>query len=139
MTVRRWRSGSAKPGSLVSPVARHTAGFLIAVIGAMALSRANPGADEPVTWLLGGLLIGAACGLLGGGWVGLLFVVAGLWIGTWFAPDRPVEIDPDTLQRLGTVGPPFLAAVAGASVAYAVVLVGLRRVRPSGLTQRPSR
>lgn len=139
MAIRRWSAGVSKPGSLASPVARHLASFVIAVAGALALSRVGPGVDQPLTWLVGGLVIGAVCGVLGGGWLGVLFVVVGLWIGMWFDPTRQAEPAADTLHALGTVSPAYIAAVTGAIVAYALVSVGLRRARDSGLTQRPSR
>ena len=135
MAVRRWSSGVSQPGSLASPVARHLASFLVAVVGALALSRV----DQPLTWLVGGLVIGAICGVIGGGWLAVLFVVAGLWIGMWFDPTRQAEPAVDTLRALGAVGPAYLAAVTGAIVAYALVSLGLRRARDSGLIQRPSR
>lgn len=139
MAVRRWPSGVSKPGSLVSPVARHLASFLVAVVGALALSRVAPGVDQPLVWLVGGLVIGAICGALGGGRLGVLFVVAGLWIGMWFDPTRQAEPAADTLHALGTVGPAYIAAVIGAIVAYALVLLVVRRLRASESIQRPSR
>jgi hypothetical protein len=139
MATRRWPTSGPKPGSLVSPTVRHLASFLIAAAAALALSRIAPGVDQPLVWLLGGLAIGLICGLLGGGWLGLFFVVAGLSIGLWFDPNRLAEAGADTLHALSAVGPAYLAAVTGAIVAYALVLIVLRRLRASGLIQRPSR
>jgi hypothetical protein len=139
MAPTSWPASASKPGSLASPFTRHLASFLIAVAGALALSRLAPGVDQPLVWLVGGVAIGLVCGVVGGGWLGLLFVVAGLWIGLWFDPIRQAELPADTLHALSAVGPAYLAAVTGASVAYAVALLIRRRLRESGLIQRPSR
>lgn len=139
MASRAWPGSESKPGSLTSPVVRHLASFLIAVAGALALSRIAPATDQPLVWLIGGLVIGLVCALLGRGWLGLLFVVAGLSIGIWFDPNRQFETGADMLHALGSVGPAYLAAVTGACVAYALVLFVLRRLRGSELIQRPSR
>lgn len=139
MATGAWPSSGPKAGSLTAPVARHLAVFLIAVGGALALSRIGPGVDQPLAWLLGGLAIGFACGVVGGGWMGLLFVVAGLWIGLWFDPDRQAGPAAETLDALSEVGPAYVAVVIGACAGYAVALLVLRRLRESGLIQRPSR
>jgi len=139
MATRAWPSSGPKQGSLTGPVARHVAVFLIAVGGALAVLRIGPGSDQPLAWLLGGLAIGFTCGVVGGGWMGLLFVVAGIWIGLWFDPNRQAEPAAEALDALSAVGPVYVAAVIGASAGYAVALLVLRRLRESGLIQRPSR
>ncbi len=139
MAAGGWPASDSEPGSLTSPFARHLGGLLIAAAGVLALSRIAPGLDQPVVWLAGGLAIGLVCGLLGGGWLGVFFLVAGLSIGLWFDPNRQAEPGRDTLHALSAVGPAYLAAVTGAIVAYAVALLVLRRLRGSGLIQRPSR
>ena len=139
MVAKPWPTSGPETGSLVSPMVRDTAILLISAAGAVALSRMAPAADQPIVWLLGGLVIGLACGLIGGWWLGLLFIAAGLSIGVWLDLDRHSEPAFDTLHVLGAVAPAYLAAIGGASATYAGVLLVVRRVRASGLIQRPSR
>jgi len=139
MAAKPWPTSRPETGSLVSPMVRDMAIFLISAAGAVALSRMAPTADQPFVWLLGGLVIGLACGLIGGWWLGMIFVAAGLGIGLWLDLDRHSEPSLDTLHVLRTVAPAYLAAISGASVTYAVTLLVVRRVRASGLIQRPSR
>jgi hypothetical protein len=100
------------PRSLVWPFARHAAAFLIAAQVAYWLSAAVRPADQPVPWLLSGVIVGALAGLLSRTWLGAVFVTVGASVG--------LVLD---LQRHGAAFDEL--AASGAIYAGALLVAGL--------------
>lgn len=121
---RRMRS-AARPGSLVSPFLRHA--LILAGVAALAFwLRLNvPTEGQALVWIGAGLLVGLLAGLVGGGWVGLLFLPLGAALGVIVELHLRVGPGAAALAELRAAGPTLLAAGAALVLAYAVALVGL--------------
>ena len=125
---RRMRS-TGRPGSLVSPFLRHA--LIFAGVAALAywLRLTIPIEGAALLWIGAGLLAGLLCGLIGGGWVGLLFLPLGAALGVILELHLRVGPGASALAELQSGGPILLAAGAAMLLAYAVVLVGLLLLR----------
>jgi hypothetical protein len=121
---------------MVGVVLRHLAAFLIGVGGVLALARYAPPAEQPIVWLVGGLVIGLVGALVGRGWLGFLFVATGVAVGVWLDPTRSASAAGSVFDTVSEASMAYAGALIGAVVAYAAatMAMGARRVsRPNGL------
>jgi hypothetical protein len=116
----------ARPGSLVSPFARHGLIFFAAVSATYLLASRFPAAQEATIWLVGGAVLGVLAGVVGRSWVGLFFLMVGLGIGLLLELHlRLGPGNPAATQELANNAVIYLASLAALVLGYAAVVIGM--------------
>lgn len=121
---------TTRPGSLTLPFLRHTLVFVGVAAAAYLLRVYLPVEQQPMLWLAAGLLTGLLAGIVGGGWIGLLFVPLGAALGVMLELHLRLGAGAAALEDLQSAGTILLASAALMLVGYTVGSVGLRLVRP---------
>lgn len=124
--------GRTRPGSLVSPVVRHSLIFAGTALAAYAASAELGIAAGQTTWLLAGAAVGVIAALIAMGWLGLPFMTVGAVAGLLLEYHLRLGPTPQAAHQLVDNAGLYLAALATAAVAYLIggaliILLGRRR------------
>ncbi|MDP8905602.1 MAG: hypothetical protein M3N29_09895 [Chloroflexota bacterium] len=121
---------------LPSPFFRHLAVLLLGAGVMLALvAPGSPIGSDQAMWLVLGGAAGVIAGLIGRGWLGLLFLLSGIAAGLLLALAWQFGSTEGAAHDLGSHGPAYASvaavALAGYVLAYLLVLiVGPRLRRP---------
>jgi hypothetical protein len=120
---------SRKPGSMVSPVIRHLLVFGAAAIVAFYLGSSFAIAEQASLWLAATGVVGLAAGLVSRGWLGLPFLLVGLFVGRLVELQMRFGAGPLPAEALTGDVALYLAAVATAAAGYVVAVLLLQVIR----------
>jgi hypothetical protein len=120
-----------RPGSLASPFLRHALVGAIAGVGAYLLARHAPAPQQPLAWLLAGVIVGAVAGPIGRNFLGVLFAITGWIIGLLLELHLRLGAGPAAADELMQAAITHLAALGLLSLTYTagvlVIVVARRR------------
>ena len=107
---------------------RHVGVLVVAaglVYGAEQLASIE---TQPMTWIGAAALAGALAGLLDRGWLGLVFVVAGLALGTWLTLTIGHHGTNEAAAAFAAAASLYVATLLAGAAAYLIVRLVRRQL-----------
>jgi hypothetical protein len=116
-----------RPGTLPLVVMRHGGPLIVAAALLYGAGKIAPAPEQPAIWLVAAAAAGVMAGLVDRGWLGMVFVGAGIVLGMAIDLATRYHSTDEAAVALATAAWLYLATVLVGAVAYLVVRT-LRRL-----------